>query len=208
MKRAISKSLPAVLLLIMGCANERPQRAADMDPSSPDAPAGQVVVPTAFKPAPEENTAPVADEGAHKGHGQGAMTQATADAASGGHGQHMADATATGKGEAGPMYTCPMHPEVRQSTPGKCPKCGMKLVREAADAGAAAAVRESATPKTTEKKKTAQIYTCPMHPDVEKSGPGECPKCGMKLVPKAQPKAKTDTGKTATPDAQGEHEGH
>jgi hypothetical protein len=27
-------------------------------------------------------------------------------------------------------YTCPMHPEVRSSTPGRCPKCGMDLVRE------------------------------------------------------------------------------
>ena len=26
------------------------------------------------------------------------------------------------------MYTCPMHPEVVQDTPGKCPKCGMTLV--------------------------------------------------------------------------------
>ena len=26
-------------------------------------------------------------------------------------------------------YTCTMHPEVRQSEPGKCPKCGMDLVR-------------------------------------------------------------------------------
>jgi hypothetical protein len=25
-------------------------------------------------------------------------------------------------------WTCPMHPEVIQSKPGKCPKCGMKLV--------------------------------------------------------------------------------
>ena len=25
-------------------------------------------------------------------------------------------------------YTCPMHPEVTQDTPGNCPKCGMKLV--------------------------------------------------------------------------------
>jgi len=25
-------------------------------------------------------------------------------------------------------YTCTMHPEVVQSKPGKCPKCGMKLV--------------------------------------------------------------------------------
>jgi hypothetical protein len=25
-------------------------------------------------------------------------------------------------------YTCPMHPEVVQDKPGKCPKCGMNLV--------------------------------------------------------------------------------
>jgi len=28
----------------------------------------------------------------------------------------------------GPMYTCPMHPEVLQVKPGTCPKCGMALV--------------------------------------------------------------------------------
>jgi Cu2+-exporting ATPase len=28
------------------------------------------------------------------------------------------------------VYTCPMHPEVRQNTPGTCPKCGMNLVPE------------------------------------------------------------------------------
>ena len=28
------------------------------------------------------------------------------------------------------IYTCPMHPEVRQEGPGKCPKCGMFLVPE------------------------------------------------------------------------------
>jgi hypothetical protein len=26
------------------------------------------------------------------------------------------------------IYTCPMHPEIRQETPGRCPKCGMNLV--------------------------------------------------------------------------------
>ncbi len=25
------------------------------------------------------------------------------------------------------QFTCPMHPEIRSATPGKCPKCGMKL---------------------------------------------------------------------------------
>jgi hypothetical protein len=27
------------------------------------------------------------------------------------------------------VYGCPMHPEVRSATPGKCPKCGMDLER-------------------------------------------------------------------------------
>jgi Cu+-exporting ATPase len=27
----------------------------------------------------------------------------------------------------GTIYTCPMHPEIRQDHPGNCPKCGMTL---------------------------------------------------------------------------------
>ncbi len=27
-------------------------------------------------------------------------------------------------------------------------------------------------------------YTCPMHPEVQTDQPGNCPKCGMKLVEK------------------------
>ncbi|MFO0704903.1 MAG: cell wall-binding repeat-containing protein [Candidatus Andersenbacteria bacterium] len=30
------------------------------------------------------------------------------------------------------MYTCPMHPQIRQNHPGTCPICGMALVREGA----------------------------------------------------------------------------
>ena len=29
--------------------------------------------------------------------------------------------------QAGAIYTCPMHPEIRQATQGNCPKCGMAL---------------------------------------------------------------------------------
>lgn len=31
------------------------------------------------------------------------------------------------------VYTCPMHPEITSSKPGKCPKCGMELVKKPAD---------------------------------------------------------------------------
>jgi len=27
-----------------------------------------------------------------------------------------------------------------------------------------------------------EVYTCSMHPEVKKDKPGDCPKCGMKLV--------------------------
>ena len=39
-----------------------------------------------------------------------------------------ADKPATEKKEV--KYTCSMHPEVVQSEPGKCPKCGMDLVEK------------------------------------------------------------------------------
>ncbi len=61
------------------------------------------------------------------------------------------------------VYTCPMHPEVIQDKPGKCPKCKMNL----------------------EKKEIASVvYTCPMHPKVIQDKPGKCPECKMNLVKK------------------------
>jgi Cu+-exporting ATPase len=41
-----------------------------------------------------------------------------------GHGPSPAPATPA---PAGTIYTCPMHPEIRQDHPGNCPKCGMAL---------------------------------------------------------------------------------
>ena len=32
--------------------------------------------------------------------------------------------------ESQTIYTCPMHPDVRQETPGMCPECGMQLIPE------------------------------------------------------------------------------
>jgi len=68
--------------------------------------------------------------------------------------------------DAGAVYTCPMHPEVRQHGPGSCPKCGMAL--------------EPADPRSP----AAPVYTCPMHPEVVSDRPGICPKCGMALEPR------------------------
>ncbi|GMR20231.1 MAG: heavy metal translocating P-type ATPase [Gammaproteobacteria bacterium] len=61
-------------------------------------------------------------------------------------------------------YTCPMHPEVQQTGPGACPKCGMAL-----------------EPMGVPVVATKTEYTCPMHPEVVQDHPGACPKCGMAL---------------------------
>ena len=44
------------------------------------------------------------------------------------HAGHGAPASATREDKEAQRWTCPMHPEVMQSQPGNCPKCGMKLV--------------------------------------------------------------------------------
>ena len=64
-------------------------------------------------------------------------------------------------------YTCPMHPEVRQKSPGNCPKCGMTLER---------------VPLAAPAQKVE--YVCPMHPEIVRSEPGSCPICGMTLEPR------------------------
>jgi Cu+-exporting ATPase len=43
------------------------------------------------------------------------------------HAHHHPPATPVVLPAAGTVYTCPMHPEIRQDHPGTCPKCGMTL---------------------------------------------------------------------------------
>lgn len=46
----------------------------------------------------------------------------------GSHHGHDDDGGAATHGDAAADYTCSMHPEISQSEPGKCPKCGMTLM--------------------------------------------------------------------------------
>ncbi|WP_430641987.1 heavy metal-binding domain-containing protein [Afipia birgiae] len=64
-----------------------------------------------------------AEEVESHGHGHGHGHASHAPSAHGDHAGH--DDKAGGSG----AYSCPMHPEVISDAPGKCPKCGMNLVK-------------------------------------------------------------------------------
>ncbi len=46
------------------------------------------------------------------------------------HQEHGSTSLTASEDDEETIYTCPMHPEVRQSTPGRCPGCGMELIKE------------------------------------------------------------------------------
>ncbi len=99
-------------------------------------------------------------------------------------------------------YTCPMtddcptpgHGNVHYDKAGKCPVCGMTLVpvmetpaqldmpKHEHKHGDGDAAKPTAA---KEEKALPVLYTCPMasHADVVTDQPGDCPKCGMTLVP-------------------------
>lgn len=99
----------AIPLVLIGCA--RPPAIGPEHPASPDAPKAST--------RPLLNslaTDPATEQAAEK----------TSEAGGGGHEGHQSEAAGTAA-PASTVYTCPHHPEVVQSTPGKCPKCGMTL---------------------------------------------------------------------------------
>jgi hypothetical protein len=77
------------------------------------------------------------------------------------------------------------HPGNPNARSGKLPVTVGLLSDFDAGTDGQAAPRETARPADT-KADSAIRYTCPMHPEVVRGEPGTCPKCGMKLVPKAK----------------------
>lgn len=84
---------------------------------------------------------------------------------------------------------CPMHPDIHQPNPGRCPKCNMDLLPMSPETRAlitAADPLASVPPNH---------WYCPMGTEWVQEGPGRCPKCNMFLV------QKTDTPPTTAPTA-------
>lgn len=100
-------------------------------------------------------------------------------------------------GGSATLYQCPMHPEVTSDKPGqKCPTCGMNLVAvEAGDKdhknheemGGSSMHKDhggsSSMKEPSQKMPGKPLYHCPMHPTYTSDRTGECPICGMNLVP-------------------------
>ena len=93
-----------------------------------------------------------------------------------------------GAAQAGAYWTCPMDKDVQDSKPGKCPKCGMALVKVNADGTpATTSPAKPSAAKTPVAQKAAvakgvPYWKCFMDPEVESPTPGTCPKCGMALT--------------------------
>lgn len=103
----------------------------------------------------------------------------------------------------GTVYTCPMHPEVRDIEDSSCPICGMALKPEDEIANSDSnehshtkehaygrkADTDSNDVKSTKGAKydkvpenyTGTVYICPMHPEIRDVEKSDCPICGMFL---------------------------
>lgn len=86
-------------------------------------------------------------------------------------------------------------PWVTAAIPGKC------LVVESVIGLVGQSTALAATPQAAEGKATPQatIYTCSMHPQVMQDKPGNCPICGMKLVPLRQEATQAEAPSEAGP---------
>jgi Cu(I)/Ag(I) efflux system membrane fusion protein len=73
---------------------------------------------------------------------------------------------------ANDVWTCSMHPQIRQPHEGKCPICGMDLIRVDGVTEAYASGKSGGGPK----------YACSMFCVPPMSKPGKCPVCGMEMV--------------------------
>lgn len=118
-------SVPVAALLAAGCSTTmQPRPLSDDHPASVDAQSAPVAAPSdALRHSdPVMNSAAGASTGgeSHDHGGMGGMNMG---------GMPGPTSSTERSGAAAAAYVCPMHPEVTSDQPSKCPKCGMKLVK-------------------------------------------------------------------------------
>jgi membrane fusion protein, copper/silver efflux system len=74
-------------------------------------------------------------------------------------------------------WTCPMHPEIKESEQTPCPLCGMDLTPVYHDDD------NHDHDQIQAGEPGIDYWTCPMHPEIKEDEPGSCPICGMDLTP-------------------------
>lgn len=110
--------LIALTMLLVACSSTRHD--TDLGPSTHEDHAHETqAADVTLRPDEFDAAAPISVAEAAKAAGDGpAVNQETY--------------AARGAEEVATIYACPMHPEVTGTSPGKCPKCGMTLVKRKA----------------------------------------------------------------------------
>ena len=87
------------------------------------------------------------------------------------------------------LYVCPMHPHIKEHGPGKCPICGMDLVKKMvatspAEPSSDTKKKDDASKPDAASTKKILYYYDPMRPEEHFDKPGPSPFMDMPLVPK------------------------
>lgn len=104
------------------------------------------------------------------------------------------------------VYTCPMHPEVQQSEPGQCPKCGMELVLKENPPGDNTNVAKSDSCTSMEKCTTSG--GCSMGSCMESGGKCKMSDCGNMKMDHEQMKDGDNKQHNHNSDGKDSNDGH
>lgn len=131
---AVVASLGAITITLSCVSTAAP--VALNDPASPkaetaEAPEGAGVLASDPSQPSEGGGAPAASHD-HAAHGKCTSAKEHCDGAHAAHshatsGEHESAGHDGATSDTAVIYTCPMHPEIRENKPGRCPKCGMNL---------------------------------------------------------------------------------